>query len=123
MVFLLDPALDNSRLDANHMIQFVEHLPLKNRRLKPMIMIINTTRQDVFLAFLPRELQTKRAISGSLAVLLRAHVGGSSLLAPVAIQNVDTVAVRVQAFRPLRDHLHILRGEECVHVLTDLQHR
>lgn len=69
-----------------------------------------------------RELQHKRAFGATFAVSSSRLVSGAPLLAPVAVQHVDAVAIRVESLGTLRDELHVVAAEERVQVLAQSLH-
>jgi hypothetical protein len=63
------------------------------------------------------ELQYEGAFGATLAVGPLRLVGGPALLAPVAVQHINAVAIWVESLRPLRNELDVVRAEERVEVL------
>ena len=86
-----------------------------------MVVEENASSQGIifFFACLGK-LEREWALGASLSILFVAFVSRFALLAPVAIQDIDAVAVRVNSLSSLRNELDVLRSEELVNHLPYL---
>jgi hypothetical protein len=74
------------------------------------------------LASLFREFHMEGAFSRALFVTFHALVGRFSLLAPIAVEDIDAIAVWVVSFGSLRDHFDVLWRKNIINFLSYLLH-
>ena len=87
-----------------------------------MVVVEEATCEAVMLSVIFGELEREWAISGSFAVSLCTLVGWLSLLASVAVENVDAVAVGIVSFSSLRYKLDVHGSENVIDSISDAMH-
>ena len=87
-----------------------------------MIVVVNPTRQNVVFAFILSEFQRERTVGAPFAIRLCALVSGFSLLTPVAVKHIHTVAIRIKSLCTLRNHFDVLRRENFTDFITYGEH-
>ena len=84
-----------------------------------MIVIEEAAGETIVFTVVLCKLESEGAVGGALAIPFCTLVCWLPLLAPIAVEHVYTVAIRVVSLSPLRDKLDIHRCENVIDPLSN----